>query len=90
MHIYTPPDLELDSALKKIWIFNCTWTEDQIQSAFETWPLDKDFDFYLYDISMKDPIWEEGMKHRCFKRYNCRDYPDQTPVEILQRIYNDL
>lgn len=90
MNIYTPPDMDIDSELKKIWLFNCTWSEDQIKEAFSALPTDKDFDVYIYDDSMKDPIWEEGLKHRCAKRYNCRDYRDMTHIEIAKRIYDEF
>ena len=90
MHIYTPPDLEMDSDLKKIWIFNCKWSEQDIIEAFSALPQEKDFDVYIYDESMKDPVWEEGLKHRCVKRYNCNDYKDFTPVQIAQRIYDEF
>ncbi len=90
MHIYTPPDLDMDSELKKIWIFNCSWTQDQIVEAFTALPQDKDFDVYIYDESMKDAVWEEGIKHKCVKRYNCKDFANLDHVQIAKRIYDEF
>lgn len=82
--------MDIDSELKKIWVFNCKWTQEEIIEAFQALPQDKDFDVYIYHESMNDPVWEEGLKYRCVKRYNCNDYSKMTPVQIAKRIYDEF
>lgn len=90
MNIYTPPDCNLQSDLPRIWLYNCNWTDEQILEAFEQTPHHKDFDVYLYNSAMNDVQWEEGMKNRCVKRYNCDDYPDLDHLQLAMRIYNEF
>lgn len=90
MNIYTPPDCDLHSNVPKIWIYNCAWTDEQIIEAFSAIPDDKEFDVYIYDDTKNDYIWEEGMKHRCVKRYNYKDYSSLTHLEMAQRIYDEF
>jgi hypothetical protein len=70
--IFTPPDMEFDRTITKILIRNCDWTDEQLQEYVNQLS-DANYDIYLYNDSMNDIQWVEGIRAMATKVYDARD-----------------
>jgi hypothetical protein len=87
--IFTPPDLDFDRTIPKVFIRNCPWTVDQFTTLTEHLS-DKLYDIYVYNDSMNDIQWAEGIRNHAVKTYDLRSYQDIEPVDLLRKIDNDF
>ena len=87
--IFTPPDLEFDRTIPKVFVRNCDWSEEQIQGILDILS-DKVYDIYLYNDAMNDIQWAEGIRAQCFKEFNCHHYKGRDPVEWLGGFDNEF
>jgi len=83
--IFTPPDYEFDRSVPKILIRNCTWTTEQI-SEFVNHLSDKIYDIYIYNDSMNDVQWYEGIRTSCIKVLDYKNYKALDPIEWLRTL----
>ena len=81
----TPPDLEFDKDIIKILIRNCTWTNEQISDILLVLG-DKNYDIYLYNDSMGDIQWFEGIRAMAKAVLDCNHYQGQDPKVWLKQI----
>lgn len=84
-NIYTPPDLHPDPRAPRILIRNCPWTEDQLRGYIEHLS-DLDYGIYIYNDSMNDYLWCEGVRTSSRKVIDYRDFKDRDPVEFLKSL----
>lgn len=83
--IFTPPDYEFDRTIPKILIRNCTWTTEQI-SEYVNHLSDKIYDIYIYNDSMKDVQWYEGIRTSCIKVLDYKNYKTLDPIDWLRTL----
>lgn len=87
--IFTPPDLDFDRTIPKVFIRNCPWTQEEMINLVEHLG-DKRYDIYVYHESMNDLQWEEGIRTSSTKTYNWKNYKNMQPLEILEMIDRDF
>lgn len=87
--LFTPPDIDFDRSIPKVLIRNCPWTEEQMTELIEHLG-EKRYDIYVYNESMNDVQWEEGIRTSAVKTYNWRHHKDMQPIDILRMIDNDF
>jgi len=83
--IFTPPDMEFDRSIPKIFIRNCPWTEEQLNNIIEHLS-DKLYDIYIYNDSMNDIQWAEGIRTQSVKVYVWRHYQSLDPIDWLRTL----
>ena len=83
--IFTPPDIDFDRTIPKIFIRNCPWTEAQM-SEYVQHLGDKIYDLYIYNDSMNDIQWAEGIRTQSVKVYDWNHYRSLDPIEWLRTI----
>ena len=83
--IFTPPDMEFDRTIPKIFIRNCPWTEEQLSDIVEHLS-DKNYDIYIYNDSMNDIQWAEGIRTQSVKVYDWRHYQSLDPIDWLRTL----
>jgi hypothetical protein len=87
--IFTPPDLDFDRSIPKVFIRNCPWTDEQLSNLVDLLG-DKRYDIYIYHDNMNDVQWAEGIRTHAVKTYNWKDYKDIQPEELLRKIDDDF
>lgn len=87
--IFTPPDMEFDRTIPKVFVRNCDWSEEEIQRILDGLS-DKLYDIYLYNDSMNDVQWAEGIRTNCSKEFNCNHYKGQDPLEWLGKFDDEF
>jgi hypothetical protein len=87
--IFTPPDLDFNRSIPRVFIRNCSWTVTQL---YELVPLlgDKNYDIYIYHDSMNDVQWAEGIRTSSTKVYDWSLYAHMKPEDFLRSIDNDF
>lgn len=85
--IFTPPDIDFNRTIDKVFVRNCTWTLEQIQEVAEHLG-EKDYDIYIYHNEMNDVQWAEGIRTHSKKVYDWKHYSTMQPEEFL-RIIDD-
>jgi hypothetical protein len=83
--IFTPPDYEFNRTIPKILIRNCFWSQDQL-AEYINHLSDKIYDIYIYNDSMDDIQWLEGIRTSSFKVIDYRQYKDIDPIEWLRTL----
>lgn len=81
----TPPDLGQDRTIPKVLIRNVPWTETEIVQILDQLS-DKNYDIYLYNDSMNDIQWCEGIRTHSQIVLDWRHYRDRDPVEWLREL----
>lgn len=87
--IFTPPDLDFDRTIPKVFIRNCSWTVEQMTALTEHLG-DKRYDIYVYHDSMKDVQWAEGIRTHAAKTYDWLHYHEMEPLDLLRKIDDDF
>lgn len=85
----TPPDLISDRSIPKVFIRNCSWDEDLIHKLLSQLS-EKNYDIYLYNDSMNDIQWAEGIRTQSVKVFDCNHYAGQDPMEWLGKFDNEF
>lgn len=83
--IFTPPDIDFDRSIPKVFIRNCPWTSEQLSKMIEQLS-DKIYDIYVYNDAMNDVQWAEGIRSQSIKVYDWKHYSSLDPVEWLRTI----
>jgi len=86
---FTPPDLDFDRTISKVFIRNCPWTDEQLNNLINELS-DKRYDIYIYRDEMKDIQWAEGIRTHASKIYDWRHYKDMQPEDFLRKIDDDF
>ena len=86
--IFTPPDMEFDRTIPKVFIRNCDWSEEKILEILNVLG-DKEYDIYLYNDSMNDIQWAEGIRTQSKKVLDCRHY-SEDPLIWVKRIDDEF
>lgn len=85
----TPPDLCSDRSIPKVFIRNCYWSDDEINSLLSQLS-SKNYDIYLYNDEMNDVQWAEGIRTHSIKTFDCNHYQGQSPLEWLGKFDNEF
>lgn len=80
-YIITPPDVEYDRSIPKVFIRNCNWTGEQASEILSVLS-DKLYDIYLYNDDMNDIQWAEGIRGQATKVLDCRHYSEDPKVWV--------
>lgn len=86
--IFTPPDMEFDRTVPKVFIRNCDWSEEKILEILNVLS-DKEYDIYLYNDSMNDIQWAEGIRTQSKKVLDCRHY-SEDPLIWVKRLDDEF
>jgi hypothetical protein len=86
---FTPPDVDFDSSISKIFIRNCPWTDEQLTNLVDQLG-DKRYDIYIYRNDMNDIQWAEGIRTHAKKIYDWKHYKEMQPEELLRKIDDDF
>lgn len=87
--IFTPPDLDFDRTIPKVFIRNCSWSNEQLEALTEHLG-DKRYDIYVYHDAMKDVQWAEGIRTHAAKTYDWKHYSNIEPLDLLRKIDDDF
>jgi hypothetical protein len=87
-NIITPPDFESDRSIPKVFIQNCYWTEQQINEIL-TVLSDKEYDIYVYNDTMDNIQWSEGIRTQARVVLDCARYT-ADPVEWVKRFDDEF
>ena len=85
----TPPDMDLDASIPKVLVRNCMWDEEQTKDILLQLS-DKPYDIYLYNDTMNDPQWFEGMRGIVSKVLDCRHVKDGDYVNWLRKLDDEF
>ena len=84
-YIITPPDMESDRSIPKVLIRNCYWTPEQVTAILGTLS-DKLYDIYIYNDTMNDIQWAEGIRTQSVKNFDWRHYQNLDPIQWLRSL----
>lgn len=84
--IFTPPDMEFDRTIPKVFVRNCDWSDEKIREVLDVLSEDKNYDVYLYNDSMNDIQWAEGIRTQSAQVFDCRHYTSEDPVVWMKRV----
>jgi len=87
--IFTPPDIDFNGTIAKVFVRNCNWTLEQLQEVSEHLG-EKEYDIYIYHDVMNDIQWAEGIRTHARKIYDWRKYGDMKPEEFLRMVDNEF
>ena len=79
--IFTPPDMEFDRDVPKVFIRNCNWSEEKIIEVLNALS-DKEYDIYLYNDQMNDIQWAEGIRTQSKKVLDCNHYSEDPTIWV--------
>lgn len=85
----TPPDMDLDPSIPKVLVRNCTWTEEETKDILAQLS-DKPYDIYLYNDSMNDAQWFEGIRSIAKTVLDCRHVKDGDFVSWLRKLDDEF
>lgn len=87
--IFTPPDIDFNRTIAKVFVRNCNWTLEQLQEVSQHLG-DKAYDIYVYHDVMKDVQWAEGIRTQSSKQYDWRKYADMQPEQFIRMIDDEF
>lgn len=89
--IFTPPDIDMDRSIPKVFIRNCTWTLEQIQELAQHLS-DKNYDIYLYKEEDNDIQWAEGVRTMTDPKYvyYWNHHQNNDPLLLLRKIDDEF
>ena len=85
----TPPDMVLDPSIPKVLVRNCMWDEEQTKAILLQLS-DKPYDIYLYNDSMNDVQWFEGLRGIVNKVIDCSHVKDGDYVSWLRKLDDEF
>lgn len=81
-YIITPPDIEFDRSIPKVFIRNCNWTAEQVNEILSGLDESKVYDIYIYNDLMNDIQWAEGIRTQAVKVLDCNHYTEDPKVWV--------
>ena len=81
--------MDLDQSIPKVLIRNCMWDEEQTKDILLQLS-DKPYDIYLYNDTMNDPQWFEGIRGIAQKVLDCKHVKNGDFVSWLKELDNEF
>ncbi len=83
--LFTPPDFDFDKNRPRVLIRNCPWSDIELQKIVESLS-DAAYDIYIYNDSMRDVQWLEGVRTHSIKNLNYNEFKHLDPIEWLRTL----
>jgi hypothetical protein len=87
--IYTHPDIDYDPSRTKVLIRNCDWSFETVQKVVDSLS-DKKYDIYLYNDSVNDYQYCEGIRTLSKKVYDWQHHKHKDPLDWIKEIDNEF